>query len=247
MSGEVTTRSRAEHLECSRSHRRTEWVGIVVTALVMLLLAIAVLAMKPWTDGLLVLGIGLVVGILVADLGSGALHWAFDTYFDVDQRAFSRAVRIAREHHERPAAILQYSFRDYVSFSAWPTLVLFGPVAATSIGLTGGSARSAAVTAVLIVFTAMFFGSHTHALGHHWSNVAVLRWMQRAGLIMSPRHHRLHHNGIHLTHYCTFVGVMNLVCDRWLFWRFLEGMIEKAIGHAPRTHENGPSLVEAAR
>jgi hypothetical protein len=227
----------AAHLDCSQEHQRVEWQGIASLGVLTVVVLAATMSAAPWRldPGLLVLAV--VVGVAIADLGSGALHWTFDTWFDEEQRHFDRAVRIAREHHTRPAAILEYPFRDLVSFSAWPTLVTWGPVAALSTAAPEGAARTMLLVSSSIVLPAMFFGSHSHGLGHHWSSTGAVRLLQRSGVLMSPRHHRRHHAGEHLTHYCTFVGIMDPICDRLGFWRLLERVVARRTGAIPRRDE----------
>ncbi len=228
----------ARYLECGLDHRITEWVGIVLSALLMTAVLVMTLTGRPWEGHRLALLLGLVIGLIIGDLGSGALHWTFDTWFKPGQPAFERAVLIAREHHTDPRLILEYPFRDYVSFAAWPTIVLFGPIAITGLALDSGALRSGVLATSSVVLPAMFFGTHFHALGHHWSSIAPIRWLQWRGLVMSPRHHRLHHNGIHTSHYCTFVGFMNPVCDRLRCWRMLEYVVSSLTGAEARQDDH---------
>jgi ubiquitin-conjugating enzyme E2 variant len=51
--------------------------------------------------------------------------------------------------------------------------------------------------------------------------------LQRAGLILSPEHHAVHHAAPRDKYYCITVGWMNPVLEKVRFFRFLEAAISR--------------------
>jgi len=58
--------------------------------------------------------------------------------------------------------------------------------------------------------------------------------MQRAGLILSPEHHAIHHAAPQDKYYCITVGWMNPVLERLRFFRILEAIIGRLVPGALR-------------
>jgi len=233
--------SRAAYLDCNLDHRATEWAAIAASAAVIAALLKHVWLDALWSSNVIWFVAAVAFGAVLGDVASGMVHWSLDTWFHPDQPAFSRAVLIAREHHTHPAAILEYPARDYISFSALPTLIFYGPIAWLAIALN----LQGLTVASTVLMVSMFFGTHFHGLGHKWSKIPPVRALQRAGLIMSPRHHRKHHNGIHLGYYCTFTGMMNPILDRTGFWRALERFVSSRTGAIPRQDDERRAAEEA--
>ena len=57
---------------------------------------------------------------------------------------------------------------------------------------------------------------------HKWAHMeaskvpAPVRWAQRAGLVLSPTHHKLHHTAPFDSHFCTSNGWLNEPLNRLL-------------------------------
>ena len=60
---------------------------------------------------------------------------------------------------------------------------------------------------------------------HKWAHMgerapAAARWAQRAGIVLSPEHHMLHHTAPFDSHFCTSNGWLNAYLNRVLrAWR----------------------------
>jgi len=128
--GEGMTKHRAKALyrACSPSQAYQAWLGFFLNCALVLWCAawLTLIAGNeapawPWLVALLPLG------LFLADLFSGLVHWATDTWLDETQ--WCRVVCIAREHHIYPHHIVDYGVRDYLGYSGWPTALLVGPVA----------------------------------------------------------------------------------------------------------------------
>lgn len=228
----------ALYLRCSAGHALAAWlaiglhVGCGLTFAVWL--ATHVELLRPaW----LVLPVAGVVGLLGADLFSGAIHWLSDTWFD--ELTFDRLACIIREHHVYPEHLHDYGFRDHVGYMSLPTVLLFGPVCALLTLLlppSGFVGFAVLVSAEVCALT--FFGTYFHRLGHVRPTGRLVRLLQTAGLLITPREHALHHRGQHITHYCVVTGWMNPLLDATGFWRALEKAISALTGAVPRQNES---------
>src|SRR5437660_9706444 len=72
----------------------------------------------PVRPGIATLVCSTIVGLFLADLFSGLIHWGTDTWFD--EILLTRLVSIAREHHVYPHHIVGYGLIDYFGYSSWP-------------------------------------------------------------------------------------------------------------------------------
>lgn len=154
-------------------------------------------------------------GLCLADLVSGVVHWLADTYGSTKTPIFHEFVRTFREHHTDPLAITRH---DAIETNG--DVFIFSSPGHALLLCFASSAYSHAT-----VFGLMF-GSYLNSQLHKWAHVAkppaVVRLLQRRGLVLSPTHHAKHHSGDHTTNYCITFGWMNAVLDRTRFFRGLE-------------------------
>ena len=71
--------------------------------------------------------LAVILGYYVADIASGLVHWATDTWFS--ERQFGRLIAIAREHHTHPSHILGYRFLENATLGSAPSVLFIGPLA----------------------------------------------------------------------------------------------------------------------
>jgi plasmanylethanolamine desaturase len=181
------------------------------------------------------LPLALLAGALAADLVSGLVHWAADTWGHESLVFFGpRFLRPFRVHHVNPDDILERDFVDLngdVALLACP--VLLG-AALTSLSDELSSAAS--------VFLAAFatFSLPTN-LVHRWAHQAqpprLAAWLQRHGLILSRAVHLGHHTAPHTSHYCIATGWCNAALESLGFFPALERAIESLTGARPRSDE----------
>jgi ubiquitin-conjugating enzyme E2 variant len=66
---------------------------------------------------------------------------------------------------------------------------------------------------------------------HKWAHAdktpGWVKRLQRAGLILSPSHHDIHHAMPHDKHYCITAGWMNPLLDKLRFFRAFEALIRR--------------------
>ena len=75
---------------------------------------------------------------------------------------------------------------------------------------------------------------------HKWAHMVhskphkIIRFLQKAGLIISHERHHKHHTGQFDTDYCIVNGWMNPFLDYIGFWKKTENLIVKLTGAVPR-------------
>jgi plasmanylethanolamine desaturase len=177
-----------------------------------------------------------IIALFTADLFSGLVHWGTDTW--LDEISWPRTILIAREHHLHPHHIVGYGLRDYLAFSAWPTVVAFAlPVLLLTLAVEPTPFVFATVCVIDAVAVIMIFGTYAHRLGHRRTKIPMVRWLQRAHLLIDTRHHGVHHSGGHDRRYCVINGWANHVCDAIGFWRALERLVQWVTGAVPRAND----------
>lgn len=189
-----------------------------------------------------------VLAALLADLVSGVVHWACDTWGSVTTPLLGKAfIRQFREHHVDPDEI---SHHDVIEANGTNGALALLPLALawscpSPLAHPGPLAWSlqvgVAVFALLVTFT-----SQAHQWAHARRVPALVGWCQRRGLMLSREHHAVHHRAPHLRHYCITGGWMDPLIERFALHRRAERAITALTGHQPRAGENAASPGEAA-
>lgn len=175
------------------------------------------------------------VGTFAADLVTGLLHWAFDTWFSPHRGVFRRMVAIVRDHHVRPDEIFLFRFATDIGVLSWFgalgafTLLLATLPLASSDSLVCGLALSAIVFSVNVSLMYEY-----HKWGHRRQRGPIVRIAQRLGLLLSPDHHLQHHRGAHDSHYCLVNGMADRTLGSLGLFRGLERVITAVTGAIPR-------------
>jgi hypothetical protein len=216
------------------SHRVYETCGIVATVGTGLWLGARVLAEPPpiWW-----LAPAILLALLGADLVSGLVHWGFDTWGDLDTPIVGRlAIRAFREHHSDPGVMLRHDFIETNGLNITLALALtWGGLAIVPAHDPASTERFAGLTMLaMAVFVSLT--SQIHKWAHMAEPPAIVRRLQRRGLILSPQHHHLHHVSPHDRNYCITVGWMNRVLDATDALPRLERLITRLTGARPRRH-----------
>lgn len=165
------------------------------------------------------------LGWIAADFASGVVHWMFDRYFDPSTPFIGiRWVAPFREHHVAPTAICGHGFLETNGNNAIGTVPV---LAATALLMpTGGAVEGIAPAAFftsLCAFTVLT--NQVHKWAHSTEVPAVIGFLQRVGLILSPSNHAVHHAPPHRKHFCITAGWCNRILDGVRFYDVMETML----------------------
>ena len=186
--------------------------------------------------GAWVVAAGALTASVLADLGSGLLHWFADTWGSQNWPIVGRVLFAPfREHHRDPKAITRHGFVETNGASAGCAL----PLVATACLLQGVESDVALYLSVVLAGTATL-GVLTNSI-HRWAHQdrvpRLVAFLQRRGLILSPAVHAQHHVAPYTTHYCITHGWLNPLLSRVRFFRALERVITRVTGLHPRAED----------
>jgi ubiquitin-conjugating enzyme E2 variant len=176
--------------------------------------------------------VAMLLGIAAADLGSGVIHWAADTWGRDDYPLIGHRLLVPfRVHHINPDDFLRRRFIDTngeVAAVAAPVLAL---LLAVPLDATWGGP--------LALFGLAFcgVGAMTNQI-HQWAHMpappAAVRAMQDWGLLLGRAEHATHHDRPYDRRYCITTGWCNRPLDAIDFFRRLESAITRLTGVLPR-------------
>jgi sterol desaturase/sphingolipid hydroxylase (fatty acid hydroxylase superfamily) len=180
-------------------------------------------------------------GVALADLSSGLVHWAADTWGRGDLPVVGPRLLIPfRVHHLNPDDFLRRSFLDTNGDVA--ALALLPLIGLLWLPLDSGPAQVLAV--VGLGFCAL--GSLTNQI-HQWAHMVApprgVALLQGAGLLLSPRDHARHHGRPYDGDYCITTGWWNRPLEAIRFFRRLERAIAGLTGAVPRRDEHEMAAV----
>lgn len=162
------------------------------------------------------------VGLLLADLASGLVHWAADTYGTHDTPLVGQLfVKLFRVHHSDPMNITRTGFvRIMGDNSMLAALFVLGMLGLRSLGV--GPERPWALAMLATFALAIAFTNLLHQWAHRSDPPAIARLLHRFGLVLTPAAHDRHHEAPHLSDYCITFGWLNPILDRLDVFRRME-------------------------
>jgi ubiquitin-conjugating enzyme E2 variant len=143
------------------------------------------------------LALGLALGFLAADAASGLLHWFCDTYFDARAALIgAKLIEPFREHHVDPGALGRHGVLERNGnncLAALPLLVLALRSLTVSAGLHAPQSWCAGFWTALAL--TLGITNQIHAWAHAARVPRAVRCLQRAGVLLAPERHAVHHRG----------------------------------------------------
>lgn len=175
--------------------------------------------------------LAIVLALPIADFFSGLVHWAADNWGSAHWPIVGGFVGPFRHHHVDPEAMTRHGFLRRFGDNVVASLPTFWFAT-----LADGSAAWRLFVGVFWVAAAYWVlaTAQFHVWAHAPSPPRLARWLQRAGLILPPEHHAVHHQAPHASHYCITTGWCDGPLRRVGFFPFLESVITFATGAQPR-------------
>ena len=176
--------------------------------------------------------LAVVSGMVAADFSSGIVHWAADTWGRDNLPVIGPRLLVPfRVHHINPNDFVSRSFVDTNGEVAIPAALMLAGVFAIPVHTGWGLCAA--------VFAQAFCGlgmvtNQIHQWAHRPQVPAAVRIAQRAGLILGPSDHAVHHARPYHARYCITTGWCNAALDGVAFFRRLERLITWLTGVRPR-------------
>jgi len=149
------------------------------------------------------------LGVAVADLLSGIVHWACDTFL-AETTPVLGPLLIApfREHHRDPTAIARHGFVELNANTSFAAI----PIACVGLAQRASFLLSACALGCSV---AVFATNQLHAWAHAEAVPRAVRWLQGHGAVLAPAAHAAHHRAGNMR-YCVTTGWMSALLDRTL-------------------------------
>jgi ubiquitin-conjugating enzyme E2 variant len=215
--------------------RRFEIASIAVYAVVMAWLAISLaprMAAKPFLSLS-----ALMLGFVLADFVSGVVHWLADTWGTPEWPIIGKAlIRPFREHHVDAKEITRH---DFVETNGNNCFISIPTAAGAALLPHQDAVWLFAATTMFSVCLAILGTNQFHKWAHMDEPPPVVRWLQRANLILPIEHHAVHHAPPYAKYYCITVGWLNEALFRLRFFQTLEKVITRVTGLIPREDDIG--------
>ncbi len=176
--------------------------------------------------------VAVAAGALLADFGSGVVHWIADTWGSESMPVFGRRfLRPFRVHHSNPDDFLRRDFIDCNGDVAMLTCPIF--VAAWLVPDSSELGRIGAVFLVALGAAALPT-NQVHQWAHQPDPPRLVAWLQRRGVILGRAEHARHHVPPHVSNYCIATGWCNRALGAVGFFPACERLISRLTGAEPR-------------
>lgn len=225
-----------------RPARVAEALAVAGVGAALLFLARRILRGVDGAGDLATVGLALLVGLLLADLTSGLVHWWADRMAREDFPLLGPLfVRPFREHHEDPAGICGH---DFFETNGNTCMVVLPFLAAACLSTLAAPVGRGALFASATFLALVVWSCLTNQI-HKWAHLprvpALVRRLQRARLVLSPSHHAEHHEPPFACRYCITTGWLDPLLDGLRVFHALEQLL----GRLPP--ETGGSSARRAR
>ena len=210
------------------------------------LLSKALAAMVVMANGNVALALaqGLTLTFLswvLADLGSGVLHWSVDNYGNGNTPVMGSIIAAFQGHHSAPWTITERGFCNNVHKLCIP----FGiPSMAIIQALAGGPGPVTLFFATFCVFEIL--SQEFHKWSHQLPSESppCVNWLQKVGLTVGRKPHALHHAAPFEGNYCIISGICNEPLDHFGIFRRIERLIYRFNGIEANAWKLDPVLRE---
>jgi len=181
----------------------------------------------------------LVSSWVLADFGSGVLHWSVDNYGNGRTPIMGGIIAAFQGHHSAPWTITQRGFCNNV----YKLCIPFGIVPMTLINAISGPA----ITFFFTVFCVMeILSQELHKWSHQTKgeSPAWVNWLQSVGLSVPRKAHAQHHMEPYEGNYCIISGICNKPLDESGIFRRMEHAVYNMNGVESNAWKLDPELRE---
>jgi ubiquitin-conjugating enzyme E2 variant len=164
-------------------------------------------------DGVPWIVAAILLGLLGADLVTGTVHWACDTFFTEQTPVIGRhVIESFREHHRDQLAMTRRAFLRLSNSNVVGTSVVLAILCWRRVASdeTPSAFADAWITSLA---GALMLTNQLHKWAHQPRVPALVARLQAWGLILSPAEHARHHTGDHARAYCVTTGWLNPLLD----------------------------------
>ena len=176
---------------------------------------------------------------LLADFGSGVLHWSVDNYGNGKTPVMGSIIAAFQGHHAAPWTITERGFCNNVYKLCLP----FGLAPMTLISFATGPAT----TFFFVCFCVLEILSQEFHKWSHQRKSETPGWvnqLQNLGLTVGRKPHALHHMAPYEGNYCIISGFCNPFLDESGFFRRLEHLVYNINGVESNAWKLDPALRE---
>jgi plasmanylethanolamine desaturase len=172
--------------------------------------------------------------LLAADFFSGFVHWAADNWGDPKWPVLGPGfIQPFRHHHVDPQDITRHGFVELNGNNCIVSLPVFWLATYASDSMPGAAGLFWGTFCVGVAFW-VFGTNQFHSWAHDDAPPRLVRLLQKAGLILSPRHHDVHHIAPHHRNYCITNGWMDTPLSWLRFFPIIEWVIARITGVRPQ-------------
>lgn len=205
---------------------------------VLFIIAFINLSMHVRASNLWISAIAFMLSMLFSDFCSGLLHWAADTWGTFDTPVVGATfIRSFREHHVTPTAMCKHDLFETNGDNCLATLpVLVWMILKDAKDVDGSVLAWPFFVLNFWVWTCLWVAltNQFHSWSHMSNPPLIAVVLQKAGIILSPVMHRVHHQMPFDRNYCITNGWLEPVLTYIDFWRRAEEFIQKTTGMIPR-------------
>lgn len=177
---------------------------------------------------------------ILADFGSGVLHWSVDNYGNGRTPVMGNIIAAFQGHHSAPWTITYRGFSNNV----WKLCIPFGlPTVAAITYLAGPENPMVSLSSSIFCFTEIM-SQELHKWSHQ-TKKEVPDWvntMQDLGISIGRVSHSKHHTAPYDGNYCIVSGLCNDMLDNSGFFRSLEHIVYKMNGVESNAWKLDPEL-----
>ncbi|HNF15889.1 MAG TPA: fatty acid desaturase family protein [Leptospiraceae bacterium] len=168
-----------------------------------------------------------ILSYIAADFISGYVHFLGDSFGDENTPILGQSfIRPFREHHTDPKGITRHDFIETNGNNCIVSLPAQAAVYFLQVPTSAVWNLISLFTAFLLLW--VFFTNQFHKWAHEDFPPRGAVFLQKAGIILSPEHHSVHHRSPYDRFYCITSGWLNPLLDRMNFFSWNRKIINKS-------------------